>query len=60
MQLLLLEGEGRSDLTEEQAAEVEGELRENYGRRKLATNVDRSKEEEIDEILSSTRMVCLF
>jgi hypothetical protein len=60
MQLLLLEGEGRSDLTEEQAAEVEGELRENYGRRKLATNVDRSKEEEIDETLSSTRMVCLF
>jgi hypothetical protein len=44
----LLEGEGRSDLTEEEAAEVEKEMREKYGRRKLGTNVDRYKEEEIE------------
>ncbi|KAF9526200.1 hypothetical protein CPB83DRAFT_495904 [Crepidotus variabilis] len=45
-QRLLLEGEGRSHLTEEEAAEAEKELREKYGRRNLGTNADRYKEEE--------------
>ena len=45
-QRLLLEGEGKPDLTQEEAAELKKELSQKYGRRKLATNLDRYKEEE--------------
>jgi len=47
-QRLLLNGEGKPDLTEEEAAEVSKELREKYGRRRLGTNADRYKEEEVE------------
>lgn len=45
-QRLLLEGEGKQDLTEEEEKELEKELREKFGRRKLGSNEDRYKEEE--------------
>ncbi len=35
-------------MTEEEAIELHKELREKYGRRKLGTNVDRYKEEEVE------------
>ena len=47
-QRLLFDNEGKPDLTEEEAAEVEKELREKYGRRRLGTNADRYKEEEVE------------
>lgn len=47
-QRLLLEGERKPDLTEEEAAELEKELREKYGRRKLETNANRYKEEQVE------------
>jgi hypothetical protein len=43
----LLENEAKPNLTEEEAADLEKELRGKYGRRKLGTNVDRYKEEEV-------------
>ena len=43
---LLLEGEGRPSLTEEEEAELAKELAEKYSRRQLGTNADRYKEEE--------------
>ncbi|KAJ3507307.1 hypothetical protein NLJ89_g6376 [Agrocybe chaxingu] len=43
---LLLEGEGKPNLTEEEEAELAKELREKYSRRNLGTNADRYKEEE--------------
>jgi len=45
---LVLGEEGKPDLTEEETAELEKELREKYGRRKLGTNEDRYKEEEVE------------
>lgn len=48
-QRLLLEGEGKLDLTEEEAAAFEKELREKYGKRKLVTNADRYEEEEPED-----------
>jgi hypothetical protein len=45
----LFDGESKTEVTEEEAAEVERELREKYGRRRLGTNADRYKEEvELD------------
>ncbi|CAA7264000.1 unnamed protein product [Cyclocybe aegerita] len=43
---LLLEGEGKPSLTEEEEAELAKELREKYSRRNLGTNADRYKEEQ--------------
>jgi len=54
-QRLLLNGEAKPDLTEEEAAEASKELREKYGRRRLGTNADRYKEEEVE--LDSDGMV---
>ncbi|PPR02528.1 hypothetical protein CVT24_001954 [Panaeolus cyanescens] len=43
---LLLEGEGKQEMTEEEEAELKKELAAKYGRRGLGSNVDRYKEEE--------------
>lgn len=43
---LVLEGERRPSLTEEEEAELAKELAEKYSRRQLGTNADRYKEEE--------------
>ncbi|KAF9040038.1 hypothetical protein BJ165DRAFT_1416442 [Panaeolus papilionaceus] len=43
---LLLEGEGKQELDEEEEAELKQELAAKYGRRGLGTNADRYKEEE--------------
>ncbi|PPQ96633.1 hypothetical protein CVT26_010673 [Gymnopilus dilepis] len=43
---LLLEGEGKEQLTEEEEAEIAKEMAAKYGRRRLGTNADRYKEEE--------------
>jgi len=57
-QRLLLDGEGKPDLTEEEVAELDKELSTKYGKRKLGTNADRYKEEEVafdsDGMLLST------
>jgi len=55
---LVLEGEGRPLITEEEEAELAKKLAEKYSRRQLGTNADRYKEEEVelgsDGVLSST------
>ncbi|KAF9555110.1 hypothetical protein CPC08DRAFT_821270 [Agrocybe pediades] len=43
---LLLEGEGKPQLTEEEEAELAKEVATKYSRRRLGTNADRYKEEE--------------
>lgn len=45
---LLLEGEGKEDLTEEEAAELARETAAKYSRRQLGTNADRYQEEEVE------------
>ena len=60
---LVLEGEGRPSLTEEEEAELAKELAEKYSRRQLGTNADRYKEEEpeldSDGVFSSLSSVSL-
>jgi len=43
---LLLEGEGKTQLTKEEEAEQAKELAAKYSRRQLGTNADRYKEDE--------------
>ena len=45
---LVLEGERKPELTEEEEAELAREIRERYSRRRLGTNEDRYKEEEVE------------
>jgi hypothetical protein len=45
---LVLEGERKPELTEEEEAELAREIREKYSRRQLGTNEDRYKEEEVE------------
>ena len=45
---LVLEGERKPELTEEEEAELAREIREKYSRRQLGTNEDRYKEEEAE------------
>ncbi|PPQ94353.1 hypothetical protein CVT25_000681 [Psilocybe cyanescens] len=45
---LLLEGEGKVPLTEEEEAELAKEVAAKYSRRSLGTNADRYKEEEVE------------
>ncbi|KAF8890812.1 hypothetical protein CPB84DRAFT_1784587 [Gymnopilus junonius] len=45
---LVLEGEGKPQLTEEEEAELAKELAAKYSRRQLGTNADRYKEEEVE------------
>lgn len=56
---LLLEGEGNPDLSQEEAAELKKELTQKYGRRKLGTNLDRYKEEEV-ELDSDGMLIMLY
>ena len=45
-QRLLLDGEGKEEMTEEEAAEAASELARRFGRRQLGTNADRYEEKE--------------
>lgn len=45
---LLLEGEGKQPLTEEEEVELARETAAKYSRRSLGTNADRYKEEEVE------------
>lgn len=45
---LVLEGERKPNLTEEEEAELAREVREKYSRRHLGTNEDRYKEEDVE------------
>ena len=58
---LVLEGERKPELTEEEEAELAREIREKYSRRQLGTNEDRYKEEEVElnsdgECIATTTM----
>jgi len=55
---LLLDGEGKQNLTEEEESEQSKEIREKYSRRQLGTNADRYKEEvELDS--DGVSLLCL-
>jgi hypothetical protein len=45
---LVLEGERKPELTEEEEEQLARDIREKYSRRQLGTNADRYKEEEVE------------
>ena len=47
-QRLLLDGEGKEEMTEEEASEAAAELARRFGRRQLGTNADRYAEKEVE------------
>jgi len=56
---LLLDGEGKQNLTEEEESEQAKEVREKYSRRQLGTNADRYKEEEVELDSDGMSLLCL-
>jgi hypothetical protein len=57
---LVLEGERKPELTEEEEAELAREMREKYSRRQLGTNEDRYKEEEAELDSDGEQVINLY